>query len=77
MQFVFGDSLLCDTLELAKAICYQGNEKVKAVSLDGTVIHKSGLMTGGTSDIAARAKRWEEKDVEGWQLLRSSLFFSL
>ena len=66
MQYVFGDSLLCDTLELAKTLCYRNNEKVKAVSLDGTIIHKSGLMTGGTSDIAARAKRWEEKDVEGW-----------
>jgi len=32
--------------------------------LEGTVIHKSGLITGGRSSHAAN-KRWNEKDVDG------------
>ena len=35
-----------------------------AVTLDGTVIHKSGLMTGGRS-AHGNSKKWDEKDVQG------------
>jgi chromosome segregation ATPase len=42
-----------------------------AVTLDGTVIHKSGLITGGRSS-QSNSKKWEEKDVQGmWSLQRS------
>jgi chromosome segregation ATPase len=36
---------------------------ILAVTLDGAVIHKSGLMTGGTLQTVTR--RWEEREVEG------------
>jgi len=35
-----------------------------AVTLDGTVIHKSGLITGGKSSHNT-GKKWEEKEVQG------------
>lgn len=35
-----------------------------AVTLEGTIIHKSGLMTGGRSTHNS-GKKWEEKDVQG------------
>ena len=35
-----------------------------AVTLDGSVIHKSGLMTGGRSS-RGNGKKWEEKEVQG------------
>ena len=35
-----------------------------AVTLEGTIIHKSGLMTGGRSTHGS-GKKWEEKDVQG------------
>jgi hypothetical protein len=35
-----------------------------AVSKNGTLIRKSGLMTGGPG-IGAKAKKWDEKKVEG------------
>jgi hypothetical protein len=38
-----------------------------AVTLEGTVIHKSGLITGGRSTHGG-GKKWEEKDVQGRQL---------
>ena len=34
------------------------------MTLEGTVIHKSGLITGGRSSTAS-GKKWEEKDVQG------------
>lgn len=39
-----------------------------AVTLDGTVIHKSGLITGGQGSGGGR--KFDDKEVEGW-------FFSL
>lgn len=44
----------------------------KAVTLDGTVIHKSGLITGGRSTRDS-TKKWDETDVKGmfaWVRLR-------
>jgi len=38
---------------------------VSAVSLDGTLIHKSGMITGGISSSQAKTKNWEEKEVSG------------
>lgn len=35
-----------------------------AVTLDGTVIHKSGLITGGRSTRDS-TKKWDETDVNG------------
>jgi structural maintenance of chromosome 1 len=37
---------------------------VVAVTLEGTVIHKSGLITGGRSS-QSTGKKWDEKDVQG------------
>jgi structural maintenance of chromosome 1 len=34
------------------------------VTLEGTVIHKSGLITGGRSS-QNTGKKWDEKDVQG------------
>jgi len=99
MQYACGETLVCDSLEIAKLICYERNEKVKgtptaadgspvpgesesaltlassgvgwypasAVSLDGTLIHKSGMITGGISSREAKAKTWEEKEVTGME----------
>ena len=34
---------------------------LQAVSLDGTLFQKSGVISGGAADIKAKAKRWDEK----------------
>jgi chromosome segregation ATPase len=38
------------------------------VTLEGTVIHKSGLITGGRSTHST-SKNWDEKVVEGKKIL--------
>ena len=51
-------------------------ERAAAVTLEGTVIHKSGLMTGGRSS-HGNGKKWEENDVQGLQRLRDKLMADL
>jgi structural maintenance of chromosome 1 len=47
MAYACGSSIVCDDLATAKHICYDRKIQVKAVTLEGFVIHKAGLMTGG------------------------------
>ncbi|KAI7850377.1 RecF/RecN/SMC N terminal domain-containing protein [Circinella umbellata] len=69
IQYACANSLVCDNVNIAKDICYTKNEEVKAVTLDGTVIHKSGLITGGHNNNNKQRPRWQERDIDG--LLRS------
>jgi structural maintenance of chromosome 1 len=45
-----------------------------AVTLEGTIIHKSGLITGGRSTHNS-SKKWDEKEVQG--TFSSSCFIPL
>jgi structural maintenance of chromosome 1 len=80
-QYACGNALVCDTLEIAKNICYTRSQNVKAVSLDGTVIHKNGFVTGGTGANSVSNKkhsaRWEEKDVARLKTERDGFLVSL
>ncbi|RYP73307.1 hypothetical protein DL771_003736 [Monosporascus sp. 5C6A] len=65
MAYACGNSIVCDTLEIAKDICYRRKIGVKAVTLEGFVIHKAGLMTGGRGpDNKGGKRRFEEHDVQ-------------
>ncbi|KAL9558398.1 hypothetical protein MBANPS3_000941 [Mucor bainieri] len=68
VQYACGSTLICDTLAIAKQICFEMNENVRTVTLDGSVIHQSGLMTGGQTG-AQTTKKWAQSDVE--ELMRS------
>mmetsp|Transcript_13773 Transcript_13773/g.37285 ORF Transcript_13773/g.37285 Transcript_13773/m.37285 type:complete len:1277 (-) Transcript_13773:524-4354(-) len=63
VQYAVADTVLCDTLNEARQLAYHsGEERFKVVTLDGTLINKAGLMTGGSSpQDRARANRWDEK----------------
>lgn len=66
MQYVCGNALICDTMEIARHVSYEKKVDAKTITLDGTIIHKSGLITGGqTADRSAR--RWEEREIQGLQ----------
>lgn len=82
MHHACGNALVCDTMEVARYVCYDKGQEVKgvmifniltllhiintllAVTLEGTIIHKSGLITGGRSS-HNNSKKWEEKEVQG------------
>lgn len=72
MLYACGNAIVCDDLQVAKYICYDKGLEVKAVTLDGTVIHKGGLMTGGR--VGGRGgRRWEDQEVEALKKLRDNL----
>lgn len=58
-QYVFENTLVCDTAQEARQWAYGGGERHKVVSKDGVLINKAGLITGGASaSNDARANKW-------------------
>lgn len=68
MNFACGNSIVTDTLKIARHLCYDRNIDAKAVALDGTVIHKGGNMTGG-QEPGDKKRRFEEAEVENLRAL--------
>lgn len=65
MEYVCGSTLVVDTLEQARKLAF-GRQRYKVVTVDGSLILKSGLMTGGTTSsgkLEAKAKRWVSKFI--------------
>ena len=58
-------TVVCDGAAEAKRVAYGGEQRIKTVSAkDGTVIDKSGLISGGISQrMEARANRWDDDSV--------------
>ncbi|CAB1336744.1 unnamed protein product [Coregonus sp. 'balchen'] len=48
LQYACGNALVCEN----------------TVALDGTLFQKSGVISGGASDLKAKARRWDEKAVD-------------
>lgn len=65
VEYACGNSVVCDTLEEAKQLCFHNGDgkRYKCVTLDGTLIRKSGVMTGGAG-IEAQASKWDGRAVE-------------
>ncbi len=68
ISYACGSSVVCDNLTIAKQIKFERKIQVKAVTIDGFVIHKAGLMTGGRGpENKGGKRRFEEHDVENLQ----------
>ena len=63
--FACGNALVCETVDDARKVAFGLQERHKAVSLDGTLFQKSGVISGGASDLKAKARRWDEKQLSG------------
>lgn len=61
VQYVCGNSLVCDTIEIATSLRWNRGINNKMVTLDGALIHKSGLMTGGGTDNFNT--KWDKSEV--------------
>lgn len=75
-SYVCGNAVICDDLAVAKIICWEKRNDVKAVTLDGSVIHKGGNMTGGQGG-KQDSRRWEDTDVENLRKLQEKLVSEL
>ncbi|KAB8077535.1 RecF/RecN/SMC [Aspergillus leporis] len=76
ISYACGNAIVCDDLATAKYLCYEKHVDAKAVTLDGTVIHKGGLMTGGRGP-QQNSKRWEDSEVENLYKLKDKLMADL
>ncbi|KAM9854698.1 structural maintenance of chromosomes protein 1B [Aulostomus maculatus] len=63
VQFVCGNALVCETIKEAKSVAFDRKERIKTVSLDGTLFAKSGVISGGSSDLRTKARCWDEKEM--------------
>ncbi|XP_044082941.1 structural maintenance of chromosomes protein 1B isoform X2 [Neovison vison] len=77
IQFVCGNGLVCETVEEARHIAFGGPERRKTVALDGTLFLKSGVISGGSSDLRYKARCWDEKEIKTLRDRRSRLIQEL
>ena len=62
---------MCETVAEARRLAFMGPERHKVVALDGTLIAKAGLITGGiTGNEAARASRWDDHALNRLKAVR-------
>ncbi|NXU49078.1 SMC1B protein, partial [Turnix velox] len=77
IQFVCGNCLVCETVKDAKQIAFDGPMRLKTVSLDGTLFFKSGVISGGSSDLRVKAMRWDDKEINKMKERRDGLINEL
>ncbi|NWI52194.1 SMC1B protein, partial [Calyptomena viridis] len=77
IQFVSGNSLVCETVKEAKQLAFDGPVRLKTVALDGTLFLKSGVISGGSSDLRFKARCWDDKEMSKMKERRDSLINEL
>ncbi|NWX13848.1 SMC1B protein, partial [Aegotheles bennettii] len=77
IQFVSGNALICETVKEAKQIAFDGPVRLKTVALDGTLFLKSGVISGGSSDLRFKARCWDDKEMNKMKERRDSLISEL
>uniref|UniRef100_UPI00398EEC5B structural maintenance of chromosomes protein 1B-like n=1 Tax=Pristiophorus japonicus TaxID=55135 RepID=UPI00398EEC5B len=73
VQFVCGNGLVCENLKEARQIAFEGTERLKTVALDGTLFLKSGVISGGSSDLKFKARCWDEKEISHLKEIKEQL----
>ncbi|XP_024435287.1 structural maintenance of chromosomes protein 1B isoform X3 [Desmodus rotundus] len=77
IQFVCGNGLVCETVDEARHVAFDGPERRKTVALDGTLFLKSGVISGGSSDLKYKARCWDEKELKNLRDRRTQLMQEL
>lgn len=73
--FATNNALVCETPEDASKVAYdmEDGHRYDAVALDGTFFSKSGIISGGSLDLARKAKRWDEKHLSNLKASKEKL----
>lgn len=62
--FATNNALVCETPEDAMKVAYEiDRSRYDALALVGTFYQKSGIISGGSHDLARKAKRWDEEHM--------------
>ncbi|KAJ9105029.1 hypothetical protein QFC19_003660 [Naganishia cerealis] len=75
-QHACGSALVCDTMDIAKDRAYNKGVQVKTVTLQGSILHKSGLITGGQVPRQDR-ETFAEQDIQALQKTRDAMLNQL
>ena len=75
MQYVCSNTIVCDTLDLAKKLKWEQGFNAKLVTLDGSYIHRAGLITGGTSKNSNN--RWDKEEFQSLMTLKDKLLMEI
>lgn len=59
MEYVFGSTLVCDTLDNAKKVAFDRQVMTKTVTLGGDVFDPQGTLSGGENEWASRIRLCE------------------
>merc|ERR1719443_820683 len=73
--FVTNNALVCESPDDAMKVAYEmeDGQRYDAVALDGTFYQKSGIISGGSVDLARKAKRWDDKQVSSLKAKKENL----
>ncbi|CAD7084109.1 unnamed protein product [Hermetia illucens] len=72
--FATNNALVCETPEDAMRVAYEiDRSRYDALALDGTFYQKSGIISGGSHDLARKAKRWDEKHMAQLKMQKEKL----
>lgn len=74
VRFAVGDSIVVDSLDVARELKWGSLRPLdnKLVALDGSVIHKSGIMTGGNLNVKS-TRRWSKEEWNDLNLKKEEL----
>ena len=75
-SYVCGSAVVCDDMTIAKNIVWEKRNDVKAVTLDGSIIHKGGNMTGGQGS-KQDSRKFDDVEVENLRKLQERLVSEL
>ena len=75
-SYVCGNAVLCDDMAIAKSIVWEKRNDVKAVTLDGSIIHRGGNMTGGQGS-KRDTRRFDDAEVGNLRKLQERLVSEL
>jgi len=57
-------------MSMISGVCWR---MFQSVSLDGTLFQKSGVISGGASDLKVKARRWDEKMLNQLKVKKEKL----
>lgn len=64
MEYVFGTTLVCDSLDNAKKVAFDKGVSTKTVTLGGDVFDPQGTLTGGQYGFITRQDKEPHKSIQ-------------
>ncbi|KAL6927411.1 hypothetical protein ACO0SA_003709 [Hanseniaspora valbyensis] len=73
LKYLCGDAIVSDSLQEAQSLKWEKNFNCKIISLNGSVIQKSGIMTGGVASGSSNDVRWSKVEFQELNSLKDEL----